>query len=89
MFKVTVHVTLRESILDPQGKAAHHSLQNLGINEIENVRIGKLIQLDIEADSDEQAKEIADDACTQLLANEVMEDYTIKVEPKSETHETG
>lgn len=80
MYKVTVHVTLRESILDPQGKAAHHSLQNLGMHAIKNVRIGKLITLEIEAESKENAKSIAEDTCAKLLANEVMEDYTIMVE---------
>ncbi len=80
MYKATINVTLRKSILDPQGKAAHHALQNLGLREIESVRIGKLINLDIEADTGEEAKAIAENACTQLLANEVMEDYTINID---------
>lgn len=79
MYKATVHVTLRDSILDPQGKAAQQSLQNLGMNEIKDVRIGKRIELNINAASTEQAEAIAQDACTQLLANEVMEDYTIEI----------
>ncbi len=80
MYKIIINVTLRESILDPQGKAAHHALQNLGLREIENVRIGKRIDMDVEAESKERAIAIAEDACTQLLANEVMEDYTIEIE---------
>jgi len=80
MYKAIVNVTLRKSILDPKGKASHHALQNLGLNEIKEVRIGKLIELDIDAGSEEEAKKIADTACTQLLANEVMEDYTINIQ---------
>lgn len=79
MYKAKVNVTLRKSILDPQGKAAHHALKNLGLNEVNEVRIGKLIELDIDADSVEKAKEIAETACTKLLANEVMEDFEIKI----------
>lgn len=80
MYKAIVNVTLRKSILDPKGKASHHALQNLGLNEVKEVRIGKLIELDIDAGSEDEAHKIADTACTQLLANEVMEDYTINIQ---------
>lgn len=83
MYKAKVNVTLRKSILDPKGKAAHHALQNLGLNEVGDVRIGKFIELDIEAGSEKEAEKIADSACTQLLANEVMEDYQITIENNS------
>ena len=79
MYKAIVNVTLRKSILDPKGKAAHHALQNLGLNSVNNVRIGKLIELDIDAENESDAKKVADSACSQLLANEVMEDYTIEI----------
>lgn len=77
MYKATVNVTLRTSILDPQGKAAHQALHNLGLKEVNKVRIGKLIEMDISAESEEKARAIATDACTRLLANEVMEDFEI------------
>lgn len=80
MYKANVNVTLRKSILDPKGKAAHHALHNLGLKSVESVRIGKFIELDINADSEEEAKKIADSACTQLLANEVMEDFEIEIQ---------
>jgi phosphoribosylformylglycinamidine synthase subunit PurS len=80
MFKAKINITLRKSILDPKGKATHHALQNLGLNEIDQVRIGKLIELDIKADSEKTARELADTACSKLLANEVMEDYQIEIE---------
>lgn len=79
MYKAKVNVTLRSSILDPKGKAAHHALQNLGIDQVEQVRIGKFIELDVNAASSEAAKEIAETACTKLLANEVMEDFEIEI----------
>ncbi len=82
MYKAIVNVTLRKSILDPKGKATHHALQNLGLNEVKEVRIGKLIELDINAGSEDEAHKLADTACTQLLANEVMEDYTINIQKK-------
>ena len=87
MFTATVHVTLRKSILDPQGKATKHALQNLGLNEIKNARIGKVITLDIDTDSAERAQTVAEDACSQLLANEVMEDFRVTIEEKKEQHD--
>lgn len=79
MYKAHVNITLRKSILDPKGKAAHQALQNLGLDSVDNVRIGKFIELDINAGSEKEAHEIADSACTQLLANEVMEDFEIEI----------
>jgi phosphoribosylformylglycinamidine synthase len=79
MYKATVNVTLRKSILDPKGKAAHHALKDLGLTKINNVRIGKLIELDIDASDKDKAFEIAETACTKLLANEVMEDFEITI----------
>lgn len=80
MFKAKVNVTLRPSILDPKGKAAHHALQNLGLNEIKQVRIGKFIELEVDAENEKEAKEKVEAACGQLLANEVMEDYEITID---------
>lgn len=80
MYKAKVNITLRKSILDPKGKAAHHALQNLGMNEVKNVRIGKFIELDVDAPSKEEAYAKAEESCTKLLANEVMEDYQIHIE---------
>lgn len=79
MFKATVNITLRNSILDPKGKAAHHALNDLGLTGINKVRIGKLIELNIDADDKDQAFEIAETACTKLLANQVMEDFEITI----------
>ena len=80
MYKAKVNVTLRPSILDPKGKAAHHALENLGLKQVENVRIGKFIELDVNVSSKAEAKVIAEQACSKLLANEVMEDFFIEIE---------
>ena len=87
MYKAIVNITLRESILDPKGKAAHHALQDLGLTDIDKVRIGKLIEMDIDAGNKEQAYEIAETACTKLLANEVMEDFDITIQ-ETEQHKS-
>ena len=77
-FTVQIRVTLRPSILDPQGKAAHHALQQLGFGEIQDVRMGKFIALRVRANSEEAARTLASAACDKLLANPVMEDYEIE-----------
>ena len=79
MYHAEIHITLRKSILDPQGKAASHALTNLGLTGIESVRIGKLIELSIDATNEQEAETIAREACEKLLANEVMEEFTIEL----------
>lgn len=77
MFKAEIHVTLRKSILDPKGKAAREALHQLGYDAIRDVRIGKYIELYVEADSEGAAETMARESCEKLLANEVMEDFTV------------
>jgi phosphoribosylformylglycinamidine synthase subunit PurS len=81
VYRATVHVTLRPSILDPQGKAIHHALQSLGYGAVGEVRAGKLIQLTLDTDDASEAERIAREAASRLLANPVMEDFTVEVEP--------
>ncbi len=78
MYKVRIHITLKPSILDPKGKASHGALQNLGYTQIKNVRIGKLVELEVEADDEKAAIDAAEQAAQKLLANEVMENYRIE-----------
>ena len=80
MFKAVIAVTLRPSILDPQGKAAQHALHSLGHATIERVRIGKHIELWIDETDAAEAERVATVACEKLLANPVMEDYTVSLE---------
>ena len=79
MFKANITVTLRPSILDPQGKASLHALGELGFDSVSGVRIGKYIEMEIEAATSEEARSIADKAASQLLSNPVMEDYHIEI----------
>ena len=80
MYKAHITVTLRPSILDPQGKAAHHALGELGFAPVQSVRIGKFIELDVDAATEAEAKKVAEDACKQLLANAVMEDFRVEIQ---------
>ena len=72
-----IDIMPQKEILDPQGKAVKLGLHNLNIDTIDNVRIGKHIRLEVEADSEVQAHETVDAACRQLLANLIMEEYSI------------
>ncbi|WP_184541662.1 phosphoribosylformylglycinamidine synthase subunit PurS [Mucilaginibacter sp. FT3.2] len=78
-FQAEIDVMPKKEILDPQGKAVTGSMKNLGLAEIQNVRIGKHITLELEADSAETAHTKVDEACKNLLANLIMESYTFKV----------
>ena len=79
-FQAEIDVMPKKEILDPQGKAVTGSMKNLGLAEIQNVRIGKHITLELEAESAEAAEAKVDQACKNLLANLIMESYTFKIE---------
>ena len=74
-----VNVFLKEGVLDPQGKAAHHALDSLGFAGVEDVRIGKQIILKLKTDDREKAEAEVAEMCETLLANTVIEDYTIEI----------
>lgn len=78
-YTVKVKIMPLKDLLDPQGKAVMGGLQNLGLNAITDVRIGKHIDLQIEANSEEEALTSAEDAAKKLLANPVMEVYELSV----------
>ena len=78
-YSVQIKVMPPKELLDPQGKAVMGGLQNLGLTSVNDVRIGKNINLQIEADNPDQAKEIAEEASKKLLANPVMEYFEIAV----------
>ena len=79
-FKAEIDIMPLKALLDPQGKAVSSSMKNIGLPEIENVRIGKHITLEIEAESKESASAKVEDACKKLLANQIMEDYKFSIE---------
>lgn len=73
--KIRVHVSLKPGVLDPQGRAVHHALDGLGFEGVEDVRIGRFIELDV---ADSTTDEALDSMCQKLLANTVIEDYRIE-----------
>ena len=73
--KARIFVTLKPGVLDPQGKAIHHALSGLGFSGVNDVRAGKVIELDLAEDTSDAAIE---DMCRQLLANTVIENYRIE-----------
>ena len=73
--KVRVHVSLKPGVLDPQGRAIHHALEGLGFSGVNDVRAGRLIELDV---ADNVTDEALDDMCRKLLANMVIENYRIE-----------
>ena len=75
--KARVHITLKQGVLDPQGKAIAHALGTLGFSGVDSVRQGKLIELDIAESDPAKARAQIDAMCKQLLANTVIEDYSI------------
>ncbi|MBK8953040.1 MAG: phosphoribosylformylglycinamidine synthase subunit PurS [Chitinophagaceae bacterium] len=79
IYTVQIKVMPLKELLDPQGKAVIGGLQNLGLSGVEDVRVGKNITLQVNADSSEGAKAIADEATKKLLCNAVMEYYEITV----------
>ena len=78
-FVAEIKIMPLKELLDPQGKAVLGGLANLGIKSVNDVRIGKHIQLQIEAETKEEARSIAEEASKKLLANPVMEEYFISV----------
>ena len=78
-FKAEIEIMPLKSLLDPQGKAVSASMKNIDLAEIDNVRIGKHITLDVEADSLEVAESKVDIACKKMLCNQIMESYSFMV----------
>ena len=77
--QVTINISLKEGVLDPEGRAVETSLQSLGFHEASNVRIGKQITLSINSEDPARAQQRAARMCESLLANTVIEDYKIEV----------
>ena len=79
-YTVQVKVMPLKELLDPQGKAVMGGLQNLGLGNIQDVRVGKNITLQVEAATEDEAKQLAEEASRKLLANPVMEYFELDVE---------
>jgi len=80
-FEASIDVMPMSEILDPQGKAVLLGLSNLGVHAVQDVRIGKHIVLLLDAETEENAKTIVEEACKKLLANLIMEDFSFSLKP--------
>ena len=78
-FVAEIDIMPHKELLDPQGKAVSNNLKNLDIQEVSDVRIGKHITLTLEAETEDAAREIVDNACRKLLANLIMESFTFEL----------
>lgn len=83
MFRAIIDITLRPSILDPQGKAVAHAVATLGIQGVQDVRMGKHVEVTFDALTEDEARRATEEICKKLLANPVMEDYRFVVEKKA------
>lgn len=79
--KAKVHITLKSGVLDPQGKAIGQALESLGFSGVDNVRQGKFFELDIAESDPTAARAQVEDMCARLLANSVIENYDIELQP--------
>tara|TARA_B100001758_G_C18408250_1_gene613713 strand:+ start:2553 stop:2804 length:252 start_codon:yes stop_codon:yes gene_type:complete len=79
-FKAEINVMPLKALLDPQGKAVSASMGNVGLSEIENVRIGKHITLEIEVKNKEEATSKIEEACKKMLCNQIMESFEFTLE---------
>ncbi len=83
-FRLEIRVTPRPGLLDPEGKAIQHALHSLDYEQVRDVRVGKLLYVNVEAASSEEAREGAEAMCRRLLANPVTEDFEIDVREAAE-----
>ncbi len=75
--KISVTVTLKKDVLDPQGKVVKQTLKNMGYSEIQSIRQGKYFEIEIDESKEKNIKEIVEEICKKLLTNTVIEDYKI------------
>ncbi len=80
MLNAKVYVTLKKGVLDPQGKAVQHSLASLGYNSVEDVRLGKYVEVKLNETDKEKAKVMLKEMCEKLIANTVIEDFSFDIE---------
>ena len=78
--KISVTVTLKKDVLDPQGKVVKQTLKNMGHESIENVRQGKYFEIELNENDKKKAEKIIEEICKKLLTNTVIEDYKINLE---------
>ena len=88
MYKAKIRVTLKKSVLDPQGKTVLQALQSLGFDQAKDLRVGKFFELAVAAPDKKEAEERARAMCDKLLVNPVMEEYSVEIrDEREETRE--
>ena len=75
-----IHITFKNGVLDPQGKAVHHALKDLGYNEVSEIQMGKYLELKLDGVSREEAENRITEMCEKLFANTVIESYRFTLE---------
>ena len=75
-----IHITFKDGVLDPQGKAVHHALKDLGYNEVSGIQMGKYLELQLDVITIEEAESRVSEMCEKLFANTVIESYRFTVE---------
>ncbi|MFQ5587092.1 MAG: phosphoribosylformylglycinamidine synthase subunit PurS [Thermodesulfobacteriota bacterium] len=78
--KAKVYITLKKGVLDPQGKTVNRALHGMGYREVADVRIGKFMEIELDAESRESAEVRLREMCEKLLANTVIEDYRFEID---------
>ena len=76
--KISVIITLKKDVLDPQGKVIQQTLQNMGVSSLRNLRQGKYIEIDLNETDEKQAHKTVDEMCQKLLVNQIIEEYRIQ-----------
>ncbi|MGE5405491.1 MAG: phosphoribosylformylglycinamidine synthase subunit PurS [Candidatus Saccharibacteria bacterium] len=79
MFLGKVYVTLKKEVLDPQGDAVRKGLSSMGYKEVQDVRVGKYIEVKLDANHIDEAKKRLDEMCSRLLANPIIEEYSVEL----------
>ena len=77
--KAKIYITLKSGVLDPQGKTVHHALTSLGFDEVQDVRMGKYVELELENEAKPVAEKRVREMCEKLLANTVIEAYRFEI----------
>lgn len=78
-FQAIIKISLRKGILDVQGKTVENGLHSIGFDALSKVRIGRIVELEVNAEDKEKAAEIVDNACKTLIANPIIEDFEIEI----------
>jgi phosphoribosylformylglycinamidine synthase PurS subunit len=87
--RAKIFISFKEGVLDPQGKAVERSLHTLGYREVQDVRVGKYLEIELEAASRETAQARIREMCDKLLANPVIEDYRFEIEAEKPSGVSG